>query len=108
LNHLVTVDETLSRDQRTIQEIKAKWFPASKEVQDTEVIRQVVGVCYFDKRWNFASRLPGKGLKLTAKYCITLLDKLKQQLVSKLKGKLSKGILYLQDSASPHEAVISK
>jgi hypothetical protein len=41
-----------------------------------------------------------------AKYCIALLDKLKQ-LVSKRQGKLSKGILFLQDSAAPHKAVIT-
>jgi hypothetical protein len=35
-----------------------------------------------------------------------LLDKLKQQLVSKLQGNLLKGILFLQDNAAPHKSTI--
>jgi histone-lysine N-methyltransferase SETMAR len=38
---------------------------------------------------------------------VALLDKLKQQLVSKRRGKLSKGILFLQDNATPHKAAIT-
>jgi hypothetical protein len=38
----------------------------------------------------------GKGPTITAKNCVALLDKLKQQLVSKHQGKFSKGILILQ------------
>jgi hypothetical protein len=34
-------------------------------------------------------------------------DKLKQQLISKRRGKLSKGILFLQDNAAPHKAAIT-
>jgi histone-lysine N-methyltransferase SETMAR len=48
-----------------------------------------------------------KGATITAKYCVALLDKLKQQLVSKCQGKLSKGILFLQDNAGPHKAAIT-
>jgi hypothetical protein len=39
----------------------------------------------------------------TAKYYVVLLDKRKQQLVSKHQGKLPKGILFLQDNAGPHK-----
>jgi histone-lysine N-methyltransferase SETMAR len=46
---------------------------------------------------------------ITVKYYVALLDKLKQQLVSKRRGKLSKGILFLQDKAAPHkEAIMQK
>jgi hypothetical protein len=48
-----------------------------------------------------------KGATITAKYYIALLDKLKQQLVSKCRGKLLKGILFLQDNAAPHKAAIT-
>jgi hypothetical protein len=40
-------------------------------------------------------------------YYIALFDKLKQQLVSKRQGKLSKGILFLQYNAVPHKAAIT-
>jgi histone-lysine N-methyltransferase SETMAR len=56
---------------------------------------------------NFACRLPGKSVTITAKYFIALLDKLKQQLVSKRRGKLSKGILFLPDNAALHKATIT-
>jgi hypothetical protein len=46
-----------SRDQRTIQGMETQWFPASKEVQDIEVIKQGVGVSLLGQRWNFACRL---------------------------------------------------
>jgi hypothetical protein len=48
-----------------------------------------------------------KGVTIMAKYFVALLDKLKKQLVSKCRGKLSKGILFLQDNASPYKAVIA-
>jgi histone-lysine N-methyltransferase SETMAR len=43
------------------------------------------------------------GATITAKYYVALLDKLKQQLVSKRRGKLSKGMLFHQDNAAPHK-----
>jgi hypothetical protein len=48
-----------------------------------------------------------KGTTIMAKYCVALLEKLKQQLVSKHPGKLSKRILFLQDNAAPHKAAIT-
>jgi histone-lysine N-methyltransferase SETMAR len=45
-----------------------------------------------------------KSATITAKYYVALLDKLKQQLVSKHRGKLLKRILFLQDNAAPHKA----
>jgi hypothetical protein len=44
-----------------------------------------------------------KCASITAKYYSALLDKLKQQLVS----KLSKGILFLKDNAAPHKVAIT-
>jgi hypothetical protein len=42
-----------------------------------------------------------------AKHHIALLDKLRERLVSKLRGKLSKGILFLQDNSTSHKAAIT-
>jgi hypothetical protein len=44
---------------------------------------------------------------ITAKHSVALLDKLKQKLVSKRRGNLSKVILLLQDGAAPHKANIT-
>jgi hypothetical protein len=48
-----------------------------------------------------------KAAAITAQYYVALLNKLKQQLVSKHQGKLSKGILFLQDNAVAHSAAIT-
>jgi hypothetical protein len=47
------------------------------------------------------------GVTITAKYYIALLDKLKQQLVSKHRDKPSELLLFLQDPAGLHKAVIT-
>jgi hypothetical protein len=47
-------------------------------------------------------------LEKGAKYYVALVNKPKQQLVSKRRGKLSKGIFFLQDNNSPHNAVITR
>jgi hypothetical protein len=49
----------------------------------------------------------GKGATITSKYCVALLNKLKQQLVSKQLDKLLKRILFLQDNAASHKAAIT-
>jgi hypothetical protein len=69
--------------------METQWFPASKEVQDAKVIKQVGGVCLLGKRILLVDYLE-KGETITAKYHVALLDKLKQQLVSKCRGKHSK------------------
>jgi hypothetical protein len=75
-------------------------FPTSKDVQDTEVIKQdgMLLIDYLEKR-----------ATITAKYYVALLDKLNKTLVSKHQGKLSKGILFLQENvAAPHKAAIEE
>jgi hypothetical protein len=77
-------------------------FPTSKRGQDTDIIKQSVRSCLLGQRWNFAYILPRRGYNHRAKYVGALLDKLKQQLASKHRGKLLKGILFLQDNAACH------
>jgi hypothetical protein len=48
-----------------------------------------------------------KGATITAGYYIALLNKLKQQVISKCRDKLLKGILFLKDIAAPHKAAIT-
>jgi hypothetical protein len=58
--------------------------------------------------WNFVCILPGKGCNYHNEVLqyVALLDKLNQPLVSKHQGKLSKQILFLQDTAAPPKAAI--
>jgi hypothetical protein len=41
--------------------METQWFPASKEVQDTEVIKIIVGICLQGQRLSFVCTLPEKG-----------------------------------------------
>jgi hypothetical protein len=83
--------------------MERQWYPMSK-VQDTEVIRQGVGISLLRQRWNFACRIPGKGCSHTTKYYVALLYRPKQNLISKRLGKLTKGISFPQDHADSHKA----
>jgi hypothetical protein len=54
--------------------METQWFPSSKEVQVTEVMKQGVRFCLLGQRWNFACRLPaelgnhhGKVLRCTSR-----------------------------------------
>jgi hypothetical protein len=40
--------------------METQWFPMSKDVQDTEVIKQGDDICLLEQRCNFAYRLVGK------------------------------------------------
>jgi hypothetical protein len=75
--------------------METQWFPASKEPQDTETIKQDVGVCILGQRWNLVVDYLEKGATIVAKHFVAFLDNLKQQLVSKHRDKLLTGILLL-------------
>jgi hypothetical protein len=60
--------------------MEAQWFLASGEVQDTEVIKRVVGVSLQGQRCNLPADCLEKGATITAKHYVALLYKLKQQL----------------------------
>jgi hypothetical protein len=63
LNHLVIMDETWIpvriwfRDLGAIQGLETQWFLVSKGVQDTEDIKQGIGVCLLEQIRNFACTL---------------------------------------------------
>jgi hypothetical protein len=67
---------------------------------------KVLAFVFWEKRWYFAVDYLEKGETITAKYYIPLLNKVKQQMVTKRQGKLLKGILFLEENAALHEAVI--
>jgi hypothetical protein len=86
--------------------METQWFPVSEEVQDTEVIKQGFGARLLEQRYGILLvDYLERDATITEKYYVALLDKMEQQLVSKHRGKLSKGILFHQDSAAPHKVV---
>jgi hypothetical protein len=87
--------------------MEKQWFPTSKEVQDTEVFKQGVGVCLLEQRWNFACRLPGKGCNHHGQVLWCTSRQTEAATVSKHRSKLFEGILFLQDNAVPHKVAIT-
>jgi hypothetical protein len=76
--------------------MEARWFPTSKEVQDAEIIKQGVGICLLGQDGILLVDFLENCATITVKYYVALLEKLKLQLIFKLRGTLSKGILFLQ------------
>jgi ssDNA-binding replication factor A large subunit len=72
--------------------METQWFLASKDVQDTEVIKVLASV-FWDKDGILLVDYPEKGATIMAKYYYY--NKMKQRLVSKHQGTLLKGILFL-------------
>jgi hypothetical protein len=67
----------------------------------------VLGMGLLGQRKNFACRLLGRGYNHHAKVLCCTPRQTEAQLVSKCQGKLLKGILFLQDNASPHKAAMT-
>jgi len=59
---------------------------------------------FWDKDRILLAEYLKKGGTMTASYYTPLLDKVKQTMVSKWQGNPSKGVLFLQDNASPHSS----
>jgi hypothetical protein len=83
--------------------MEIQWFPTprSKKFKTQTSSNKVLASVFWDKDGVLLAYYLYK-----QSYYVALLDKLKHQLVSKLRGKLSKGILFLQEHAAPHKAAI--
>jgi histone-lysine N-methyltransferase SETMAR len=108
-NPLVTVEETCiyisSRDQGTMRGTATAVLLFQISLRRRS--HQGVSVCLLEQRWNFASKLPGKGCNHHGTVRRCTVDKQKQQLVTKRRTKLSKGISFLLDNVVPHKATIT-
>jgi hypothetical protein len=74
--------------------------PCPKKFKIQKSSSKVLASVFWDKDGIFLVDYLKKGSTITAEYYIALLDNLKHQLISNSSGKLSKGILFLQDNAS--------
>jgi hypothetical protein len=72
----------------------------SVSLRPKKLSSKVLASVYRDRDWILLVHYLEEDATITAKYCIALLHKLKQQLVSKHQGKLLKWILFLQDYCS--------
>jgi histone-lysine N-methyltransferase SETMAR len=101
-NHIYDpVTNELSKEWRHSRSPRPKKFKTQKSSVN------VLTSLFWDKDGILLVDYLEKGAIITAKYDVALLHKLKQQLVSKRRCKLSKGILFLQDNAAHHKAAIT-
>jgi hypothetical protein len=53
----------------TIQGMETQWFLTSKEIQDTEIIEQVAGVCLPGQRWKFGVTIMAEWNLVSSRQC---------------------------------------
>jgi transposase len=82
--------------------------PRTKKSKTQKSSSELLASVFWDRDGILLVDYLEKDATITAKYCVALLNKLKQQLVSKRRGKLPKEILFLQDNTSPHKAAITR
>jgi hypothetical protein len=79
------------------EELRQSGSPCPKKFKTHKSSSKVLAPVFWDNDGILLVGCLENGETITAKYSVALLDTLKQQLVSKRRGKLSKGILFLQD-----------
>jgi hypothetical protein len=87
--------------------VEAHWFTKSIKVTNTKLSLQSAVSVFSHRDGILLVDYLEKGATITDSYYTPLLDKVNQAMVSKQQGKLSKGVLFLQDNASLHMAAIT-
>lgn len=112
LARLVTMDETwLHHYDPTSKQQAMEWrHSGSPRPQKFRVQRsagKVMASVFWDKDGVLLINYLPKGQSINAQYYTSLLDELKQALKEKRRGKLRRGVLFLQDNAPAHTAHIT-
>jgi hypothetical protein len=86
------------------QRIEKRWFPASKEVQDTQGFEQHSGVRLLVQEWNFYCSLPGKGYNNHRKvlHCTSRQTEAANGLETSRKA-FENEYLFLDEHSAPHK-----
>lgn len=109
LERIVTVDETwlFHYDPETKQQ-SMEWrhagSPRPKKFKTQKSAGKVLASIFWDKDGVLLTDYLQKGQTINAEYYCNLLAQLKEALKEKRRGKLRKGILFLQDNAPAHKA----
>jgi histone-lysine N-methyltransferase SETMAR len=82
-------------------------MPCPKKFKTQKSSSKVLAPVFWDKDGILLVYYLERGATITEGYYIALLGKMKQQLVSKHRGKLLKGNLFHQDNTAPHKAAIT-
>lgn len=109
LDRLVTVDETwlYHYDPETKQQ-SMQWrhsgSPRPKKFKTQKSAGKVMATVFWDKDGILMTEYLQKGETVNANYYCNLLYRLKEAIKEKRRGKLRKGVLFLQDNAPAHKA----
>lgn len=109
LDRIVTMDETwlFCYDPETKQQ-SMQWrhagSPRHKKFRQVRSKEKVLASVFWDCSGIIMIEYLNYGETVNKEYHMSLLDKLKTEIKAKRRGKLSKGILFLRDNASPHTA----
>lgn len=111
LARLVTLDETwlYFYDPETKEQSK-EWrhsgSPRPKKVRTQKSTKKVMASVFWDKDGIIMVDYLADGTCITGEYYASLLDRLKEVIKKKRRGKLTKGILLLHDNAPAHKSNI--
>lgn len=112
LDRIVTMDETWIHhyDPETKEQSK-EWkhagSPRPKKFRVQKSAGKVLASIFWDKDGIIMSDYLEQGKTVTGAYYSTLLTRLREKIVEKRRGKLSKGVLFLQDNAPAHKSLIA-
>lgn len=112
LDRLVTMDETWVHhyDPETKEQSK-EWkhsgSPRPKKFRVQKSAGKILASIFWDKDGIILTDYLEQGGSITGAYYTELLTKLRNKIVEKRRGKLSKGVLFLQDNAPAHKSLIA-
>jgi histone-lysine N-methyltransferase SETMAR len=106
---LVTMDETwLHHYDPQTKERSKEWrhsgSPRPKKFRVQKSAGKIMASVFWDKDGVILMKYLPKGQGINATYYMSLLDELREALKEKRRGKLSRGVLFLQDNAPAHTA----
>ena len=112
LDRLVTMDETWVHhyDPETKEQSK-EWkhsgSPRPKKFRVQKSAGKILASVFWDKDGIISTDYLEQGRTITGTYYTELLSKLRKKTVKKRRGKLAKGVLFLQDNAPAHRSLIA-
>lgn len=112
INRIVTGDETWVHfyDPESKQE-SMQWHtkggPAPKKFKVVPSAGKVMATVFWDSEGILLIDYKSKGTTITGTYYADILHRLKEEIKSKRRGKLTKGVLLLHDNAPVHKAKIA-
>lgn len=112
LDRLVTMDETWihNYDPETKEQSK-QWkhvgSPRPKKFRVQKSAGKILASVFWDKDGIILIDYLEQGRTITGAYYTELLTKLRKKIVEKRRGKLARGVLFLQDNAPAHKSLIA-